>query len=115
MKVIIAGSRTITALSLIERAIAESGFDISEVVCGMARGADMLGYKWAQRHQKPVREFPADWQKNGRGAGPIRNQEMADYANALIAVWDGRSAGTYDMISRAKQRGLRVHVLNLHF
>jgi len=110
MKTIIAGSRDITEYDLVVQAIAESGFVITEVVCGMAKGVDMLGYRYAKDHRIPIKEFPADWNKHGRAAGPIRNKEMALYAEALIALWDGESRGTKNMIDLATKQGLRVYV-----
>lgn len=110
MKTIIAGSRDITEYELVVQAIAESGFVITEIVCGMAKGVDMLGYRYAKDHRIPVKEFPADWNTHGRAAGPIRNKEMALYADALIALWDGVSKGTKNMIDLATKQGLRVYV-----
>ena len=110
MKVIIAGSRTITFPPYLYDAIKESGLDITEIVCGMARGVDMLGYQWATKHGLKIREFPADWNRLGRAAGRARNWEMARYAEALIAVWDGRSGGTKHMIETARKQGLKVFV-----
>jgi glycerophosphoryl diester phosphodiesterase len=110
MKVIIAGSRTITDAYLVRKAVEDSGFTVTEVVCGLARGADQLGRLYAQRNKIPVKEFPADWKKFGRAAGVKRNREMALYADALIAVWDGYSRGTKNMIETAKSLGLRVYV-----
>lgn len=86
------------------------GIQPSEVVSGCQRGADKLGEAWAARHGLPVKPFPAAWHVYGPGAGNIRNEEMAKYADALIAIWDGISQGTRDMIDRAKQRGLIVYV-----
>lgn len=113
MKTIIAGSRAIKDYLIVEHAIKESGFQITEVVCGDAPGVDRLGAKWADKHHIPVKHFPADWDKHGKAAGPIRNDQMAKYASALIAVWDGVSSGTEDMIEKAKKRGLSGFVYNL--
>lgn len=110
MKTIIAGSRDITDYSLVMEAIQESEFEISEVVSGTAKGVDRLGELWATNHKIPVKHYPADWNKYGKSAGPIRNQEMANYADALIAVWDGKSRGTKNMIDQAKEKGLKVYV-----
>lgn len=114
MKTIIAGSRSITSLSIVNAAVAASGFTVSEVVSGGARGVDILGEQWAAIRGVPVRVFPALWRRAGgtavRGAGFARNQQMADYADALIAVWDGESRGTADMIRRAKNKGLKVFI-----
>jgi hypothetical protein len=110
MKTIIAGSRTVTELAEVSKAVRESGFAVTEVVSGGARGVDALGEEWANQAGVPVKLFPADWKKYGRGAGPIRNSHMAEYSEALIAVWDGKSRGTKDMVAKAQKRGLRVFV-----
>lgn len=111
MKVIVAGSRTITHPAETCAAIILSGFEITELVCGMCpEGPDEIARQWAERCDVPIKPFPADWANHHRGAGPIRNSEMAAYADALIAVWDGVSAGTKDMINKANARNLRVYV-----
>lgn len=110
MKTIIAGSRGITCPYVVGRAVEKSGFAVTEVVCGMARGVDTLGRIWAQYYAIPVSEFEPDWDYHGKKAGFVRNQEMADYADALIAIWDGVSRGTRDMIDRAQKKGIKVYV-----
>lgn len=109
MKVIIAGSRTAVEEEVFT-AVKEAGFQIDEVVSGCARGADENGEMYASLFGIPVRKFPAYWNKYGRSAGPIRNKKMAEYADALIAVWDGESRGTENMINEASKLGLRVYV-----
>ena len=81
-----------------------------EVVCGKARGADTFGETYAYNASIPVKEFPADWKGLGKGAGHIRNKQMGDYADALIAVWDGESRGTKNMIDYATKKGLKIHI-----
>jgi hypothetical protein len=108
MKVIIAGSRSITDPREVEAAIRESGFEIAEVVCGGARGVDMLGCEWAQERGIPVAWYPAEWDRYGKSAGYRRNEKMALYADALIAVWDGESRGTKHMLDIAHREGLQV-------
>ena len=111
MKVIIAGSRDLTDYTLVERAIQASGFSITEVVSGGCRGVDLLGEEWAKQHHVPVKRFLADWGRLGKSAGPLRNQQMAEYADALIALKLPISKGTQDMITRAKQQKLKVYVV----
>lgn len=113
MKTIIAGSRGINDRIIIEHALADSGYDITEVVCGMAQGVDLIGKEIAEDFHIPIKEFPADWDKYGRGAGMIRNKQMAEYADALIAIWDGKSHGTKNMIDLALSYDLSVYILNL--
>lgn len=79
---------------------------ITEVVSGGAPGADAGGEAWARSRQIPVKRFPADWAKHGKSAGPIRNEQMAQYAQICIAFAGGR--GTADMIHRARQHSLHV-------
>lgn len=110
MRVIIAGSRSMTDAAEVATAIARSGFTITEVISGGARGVDTFGEAWARRRRIPVRRFPADWRRYGKSAGFRRNEAMAHVADALIAVWDGNSPGTRHMIATARQRGLRLFV-----
>ena len=110
MKVIIAGGRTITDYNLVLSAIRESEYYITEIVSGMAPGVDTLAIQYSQENNLPMAEFHADWKKYGKSAGPIRNRQMADYAHALIAIWDGESRGTKNMIEEATKRNLHVYV-----
>lgn len=113
MKTIIAGTRTLEDEDIIFKAIELSGFDITEVVCGDCRGVDKKGEEWAKDNGIPVSHFKAYWEHFGDRAGPLRNQEMAEYADALIAVWNGTSTGTKDMIKKAKISGLKIYVYNI--
>jgi superfamily I DNA/RNA helicase/O-acetyl-ADP-ribose deacetylase (regulator of RNase III) len=101
-RVIIAGSRGITDMAALEEAIAQSGLDIKEVVAGGAKGVDTLARLWAERHGIAYKEFPAQWETYGKSAGYQRNEEMANYADALIALWDEKSPGTKHMIDIGK-------------
>ncbi|MDD2660952.1 MAG: SLOG family protein [Methylococcales bacterium] len=112
IRIIIAGTRTVKehqvreALSLCPW----SGF-ASAIVSGTANGADEYGERWAEEQNLIVHRFPADWEKYGKSAGPIRNKVMAANAEGLVAVWDGKSKGTANMIKLAADSGLRVFVL----
>ena len=101
MKVIIAGSRDLTDINKIIKAVELSGFDITEVVCGMARGADLLGKQWAESNGIPVKKMPANWYPNGVfnvGAGYSRNHDMGNYADAAIIVYHEKiTGGSKDM------------------
>lgn len=89
-------------LTMIDRADAQGFFKITEVVCGLAKGADTWGKEWAEQLGFPVKEFPADWEKYGKAAGAIRNKQMADYADAAIVfIWDD-SRGSKHMIETMK-------------
>lgn len=105
MKVIIAGSRTFNNYDLLEKVLQEENLIIEEIVCGGARGADTLGAEWAKKNGVPIKYFNAEWDIYGRAAGTIRNHQMGDYADYLIAFWDGKSRGTKDMIDYMQQLG----------
>ena len=98
MKVIVAGSRSIQNRQDVFRAIDKSPFDLGEIVSGMASGPDSYAIEFAEVLGIPYKTFPAKWKELGKQAGFIRNREMADYADALVAVWDGQSNGTRHMI-----------------
>lgn len=111
MRVIIAGSRSITDLRAVFHAMAkarERGIVPTSVLCGMAAGVDTLGYEWADLQEIPVVEYPADWSK-GRTAGFIRNYKMARNADALVLIWDGKSSGSANMLSHAERLKLKIY------
>ncbi len=109
MKVIVAGSRSIRDYDYISSVIADSGFEVTEIVHGGARGVDILGKKWAEDRGLPVKEFLANWEEHGKSAGYKRNAQMAEYADALVTAWDGISRGTMHMQNIAYDRGLKVY------
>lgn len=112
-KVIIAGSRTFDNYELLKEkcnTLLSKRADI-EIVSGAARGADKLGEQYANEHGYKLTHFHADWDTYGKGAGFKRNNQMALYADALIAFWDGKSRGTEMMIQLARGRNLLVRVV----
>jgi hypothetical protein len=111
MKLIIAGGRDFSDKQKLYEEVAKLE-GITEVVSGTAKGADKLGEEYAKDNNIPLKKFPADWTKHGKAAGPIRNGEMAEYGDALIAFWDGKSSGTKSMINLAKQNNLQVTIVN---
>ena len=109
MKVIVAGGRFIIDMTLLEESVSKCGFDITEIVCGGAKGVDELGLIWGTRNDVPVKMFPADWDTHGLSAGPIRNRQMAEYADALILIWDGKSKGSKNMLSTMMKAGKPIY------
>ncbi len=100
MKVIVAGSRSINDQELLYDCLNSFHKEtpITHIVCGGARGADTLGKQWAEDNQIPVIMLEAQWDRYGKPAGMIRNREMGDLADYLIAFWDRKSPGTKHMI-----------------
>lgn len=119
MRVIIAGSRDISPSDeWISDEVEASGFEVTELVCGMCRGVDMCAKKWADARGIPVKPYYARWSywrqagQEGR-AGPERNGWMAEYAAAgeerggLIKFPGNR--GTADMYHKARLSHLLIH------
>ncbi len=113
MKVIIAGGRNFNDYNKLREScdnILVNQKDV-EIVSGTAAGADTLGERYAQEKGYEVKKFPAQWDLYGKSAGYKRNQQMAEYADGLIAFWDGKSRGTKHMIDIANKMGLKVRVV----
>lgn len=116
-RLIIAGTRTFNDYAML-RAYCDMKLSLKiaegeqiEIVSGACpTGADYLGEKYAAERGFSVRLFPADWQQYGRRAGAVRNRQMAQYGNALIVFWDGKSKGTKIMIDEARAAGIIVCV-----
>ena len=128
-KVIIAGGRDFKDYAHLEsycKHVLRNQSNI-EIVSGTAKGADQLGEKFAIENNLGLKSFPAPWhdiegrkpntlgtRRDGKqywkGAGMYRNKQMAEYADALIAFWDGKSTGTGGMVNLAKGMGLKVKV-----
>ncbi len=113
IKVIIAGGRDFDDFNKLCQVCDEFLQDQNniEIVSGTYKGADLLGERYANERTYPIKQFPADWRRYGKSAGLKRNTEMAAYADALIAFWDGESKGTKHMIDLAKQACLKVKVI----
>ena len=113
IKVIIAGGRNFDDFDKLRQVCDEFLKDQIniEIVSGAYKGADLLGERYAAERHHPIKQFPANWRRYGKSAGLKRNTEMADYADALIAFWDGESKGTKHMIELATLAGLKVKVL----
>lgn len=109
MKVVIAGSVKINDYQLVVDAVRKSGFEITEVVSGGARGVDRLGEQYAVNNGLPSKVFKADWARHKQGAGPRRNRLMAEYADAVIVIWNGKSRGSASMTEEAKRSGKKLY------
>lgn len=110
MKTIVAGSREGFVARNVFEAIEESQFNITEIVSGGARGVDRDGEYYATVNKIPLTVFYADWNKHPKAGGILRNIKMAEYADALVAVWDGKSRGTKHMIETMKAMNKPVYV-----
>lgn len=114
MKLVIAGTRTFTGYPLLFNTLLglHIHYKITEVVSGSATGADRLGEIWASHNKIKVTKFFPDWERQGKGAGPIRNAKMAEYGDMVIVFWNGVSRGTKSMIDCAIRHRKHCIVVN---
>ena len=105
MKIIIAGGRDFKNQEVLNHLLdLYINPEVDEIVSGDARGVDTMAAEWGAAHNAIVKHFPASWNLYGSNAGYIRNAEMGEYADKLIAIWDGKSPGTKHMIQTMKFR-----------
>lgn len=116
MKLIIAGSRDFKNAKLFSKTMqdfVEFHAVPSEIISGgCPSGADYYGERWAESHYVQIKLFPADWNKHGKAAGPIRNQQMAAYADRALIFWDGKSKGSQSMIEEMKRLNKPYTIVN---
>ena len=110
MRIVVSGSRTINDVKAIERELAREFAVKDIVVTGGCRGVDQIAYDYARRMFCDTEVHEADWTKHGKAAGPIRNAEMMQDADLLIAFWDGISRGTRNAIDEARKLGVETHI-----
>jgi len=102
MKLIIAGGRNlIVSYDCIRDALDRYNLwsDLVEIIEGGANGIDRCAKQYAIITDTPYKTFKANWGLHGKAAGPIRNRQMAEYADALLLIWDGESKGSANMKS----------------
>lgn len=121
--VIIAGSRSFNSYEILSAEMDKVLLSLKEnneitIITGAARGADALGSLYAMNNGYTLKEFPANWNKYGRSAGYVRNREMVDYVlsqdgkRMLVAFWDGRSAGTHNTITLARNNNIETVIVS---
>jgi len=124
--IIIAGTRTYSNYSELRQVCSDfvthlikdgvSSKDEITILSGMAPGADKLGLHFANEYGLYPVTFAAEWDLNGKAAGPMRNEQMAKFATAngangvLLAFWDGKSRGTASMIELAEKYKMEIHI-----
>lgn len=113
-RLIIAGSRDFRNYKLAKEVIMNMTSQKKDeliIVSGGANGADKIGERYAAEFDIPLERYPADWSM-GKKAGIIRNQQMADIADGLLAFWDGTSNGTWNMITlMSSKENVKVFVV----
>jgi hypothetical protein len=118
LKVIIAGSRDFNdyiklknILDKFNLLIKNKGYEINQIISGTCKGADLLGERYAKENNIDIVRFPAKWNTYGKKAGYLRNLEMGEYGDILIAFPVGESKGTYNMIDIMKKLNKKYFII----
>lgn len=106
MKVAVIGSRGI----LLDNLNGYMPEGVSEIVSGGARGVDSCAAKYAKQYNMKITEFLPNYQLFGRVAPIKRNEQIVDYADMVVALWDGVSRGTKSVIDMCSKKGKRCDV-----
>lgn len=114
MKLAIVGSRSFQDSTLLEQILSEDPFksmDITTIISGAAAGADTVARSYAKKKKLMLIEFPADWLNKGHYAGYLRNMDIIESADAVLAFYDGVSKGTRHSIDIAQQYKKPLYVV----
>lgn len=110
MKVAVVGSRGFSDYKLLSETLDK--IKITLIVSGSAKGADTLGEQYAKENNIPTKIFPPDWEKYGKMAGFLRNTDIINEAELVVAFWDNISKGTLDSINKAKKLDKKIIIIN---
>ena len=104
MRVAIIGSRTFTDYERFKRCIDSLFVGLTSIVSGGAKGADKFAEQYAAEKNIPITVFLPDWENHGKQAGFVRNKQIVENSDLLVAFWDGASLGTKHSIDLAKRK-----------
>lgn len=110
MKVAVVGSRSFNDYELLCKTLNKI-HGITLIISGHANGADKLGEQYASEKSIPTKIFLPDWEKHGKSAGFLRNTDIINEAELVVAFWDGNSNGTRDSINKAHKQEKNVIII----
>lgn len=114
MKLAIIGSRSFDDYNLLKQICDKihTKYVITEIVSGGAKGADLLGERFANEYAIKTNIFIPDWNRHGKSAGFIRNNDIVNHSDLVLAFWDGVSKGTNHSINIAKKTNKPIIIFN---
>ena len=126
MNIGVVGSRTFDDYPLLDKTLDDIVEEIQStcrvekeepitIISGGASGADAWAEIYAVKHKYELRIFEAEWNKYGKRAGPLRNKQIVEASDVIVAFWDGKSAGTKNTIEEAGKRGSGVDLIVIRY
>ena len=109
MKLLIAGSRSITSFDLSPYISSE----VDTVICGGAHGIDALAEQYADEHGLLKTVVPPQYDRYGRAAPLKRNEQMVDMSDEVLVIWDGVSRGSAYTIRYAEKKGKPIRLVRV--
>ena len=103
MNVAIVGGRDFDDYEQFKSSINGEKIKFNSIISGGARGVDTMAEKYAKEIGVPVKIYLPDWTKHGKAAGPIRNRQIIESADCVIAFWDEKSPDTRSSIAIAEE------------
>jgi predicted Rossmann fold nucleotide-binding protein DprA/Smf involved in DNA uptake len=107
MKLAVVGSRSFSNYEFLKKIL--EFHPCTQIISGGAKGADTLARQFAGEKGIPIKEFLPNWDKDGKAAGFIRNKQIVNACDELVAFWDGESRGTAHSIKLAEDAGKPVY------
>lgn len=107
MRVAVIGSRTLHLKNLSDYLPDET----TEIVSGGAKGIDTDAKKYASENEIVLTEFLPNYQRYGKGAPLKRNIQIIEYADMVLAVWDGKSRGTKFVIDHCQKKNIPIEII----
>jgi hypothetical protein len=112
VKIAVVGSRNFNDYDLLSEVLFSSVSPNEDtLISGGAKGADSLAEQFAKENEIDCKIFEAEWDKFGKSAGFLRNEQIVEEAEHVIAFWDGKSKGTLNTINKAKKKGINPLVI----
>ena len=96
--------------NFVDSCLAELDFKEMTILSGHCKGVDLMGERYAKEKDLALELYPAEWKKYGKAAGPIRNKQMVEKADIVIAFVCERAKGTKNLIAQAKKLDKKVFV-----
>jgi len=116
INIAIVGSRTFDDYNRM-KSVMDTFIDIHKekeicIVSGGARGADLLGERYAKESGLEFKCFPADWGKHGRVAGFVRNKDIVKESDRIVAFWNNKSSGTKNTLDEAERNDIPSYIVS---